>query len=285
MTERCWDVRRSNAQTILSAGRALFLTNGYQGTSVDQIAASAEVSKQTVYKHFGDKQELLLAIVNDALDSTVTPFLDRIAALADTDRSGSRPHRHWPGTTCARCCWSRSCSCAGLWSAKPTGCPRLRSCTTNRRQSRTLAAFAECFGTLHDRGLLHAPEPAIAAEHFAFLIVGRCIDQALFYGGPQVLASIDVERHARAGVQVFLAGYRPRTPPIDDRLPGGRRGRPARRGASARRVRVADDDGSAVVDERPRRRAPDADLPDARQRRHRRARAPEPPGCSPATSR
>ena len=43
------------------------------------------MSKQTVYKHFGDKQELLLAIVNDALDSTVTPFLDRIAQLADTN--------------------------------------------------------------------------------------------------------------------------------------------------------------------------------------------------------
>src|SRR6478735_5681066 len=72
-------------QTILSAGRGLFLSNGYQGTSVDQIAASAEVSKQTVYKHFGDKQELLLAIVKDALNSTVTPFLDRIARLADTN--------------------------------------------------------------------------------------------------------------------------------------------------------------------------------------------------------
>ena len=58
-------------QTILSAGRDLFLSNGYQGTSVDQIAASAEVSKQTVYKHFGDKHELLLAIVNHALESTV----------------------------------------------------------------------------------------------------------------------------------------------------------------------------------------------------------------------
>src|SRR5262245_65291553 len=72
-------------QTILSAGRDLFLSNGYQGTSVDQIAASAEVSKQTVYKHFGDKQELLLAIVNAALESTVSPFLDRIAQVADTD--------------------------------------------------------------------------------------------------------------------------------------------------------------------------------------------------------
>src|SRR5262245_29992357 len=71
--------------TILSAGQSLFLANGYQGTSVDQIAASAEVSKQTVYKHFGDKQELLLAIVNETLDSTVTPVLDRIAQLADTE--------------------------------------------------------------------------------------------------------------------------------------------------------------------------------------------------------
>ena len=71
-------------QTILSAGRELFLSNGYQGTSVDQIAASAEVSKQTVYKHFGDKHELLLAIVNNALEGTVTPFLERIRALAAT---------------------------------------------------------------------------------------------------------------------------------------------------------------------------------------------------------
>ena len=48
------------------------MSNGYQGTSMDQVAASAEVSKQTVYKHFGEKHELLFAIVTDALDSTVT---------------------------------------------------------------------------------------------------------------------------------------------------------------------------------------------------------------------
>src|SRR5437879_5057215 len=50
-------------------------------------------------------------------------------------------------------------------------------------------------------------EPAVAAEHFAFLIVGRSIDQALFYGGPQVLAGVDVERDVRAGMRVFLAAY------------------------------------------------------------------------------
>jgi TetR/AcrR family transcriptional repressor of mexJK operon len=59
---------------------------------------------------------------------------------------------------------------------------------------------------------LSVPEPALAAEHFAFLVVGRCIDQALFCGGPQVLAGMDVERHVRAGVALFLAGYRPSSP-------------------------------------------------------------------------
>jgi TetR/AcrR family transcriptional regulator, mexJK operon transcriptional repressor len=48
----------------------------------------------------------------------------------------------------------------------------------------------------------------VAAEHFAFLIVGKPIDEALFMGGPRVLASIDPARYVRAGVQVFLAGYR-----------------------------------------------------------------------------
>jgi TetR/AcrR family transcriptional repressor of mexJK operon len=75
--------------------------------------------------------------------------------------------------------------------------------------ARTLAAFADCFRRLHERGLLHVPEPDLAAEHFAFLIVGRSIDQALFCGGPQVLAGMDPERHIRAGVHVFFAAYRP----------------------------------------------------------------------------
>jgi TetR/AcrR family transcriptional regulator, mexJK operon transcriptional repressor len=75
---------------------------------------------------------------------------------------------------------------------------------------RTLAALTEAFGQLHDRGVLNAPEPSLAAEHFAFLIVGRPIDQALFDGAPNVLADFDADTYARAGVEVFLAAYRPR---------------------------------------------------------------------------
>jgi TetR/AcrR family transcriptional regulator, mexJK operon transcriptional repressor len=170
-------------ETILSAGRDLFLRNGYQGTSVDQIAASAEVSKQTVYKHFGDKHELLLAIVTNALES------DYLRAVLQEQVVQLRR----------------------LVIGEANRVPELAHLYYEQAPARTLAAFADCFSALHARGLLHVHEPANAAEHFAFLLVGRCIDQALFCGGPAVLASVDVDRHVRAGVRVFLAAYQAHT--------------------------------------------------------------------------
>lgn len=197
-------------QTILSAGRGLFLRNGYQGTSVDQIAASAEVSKQTVYKHFGDKQELLLTIVNDALDSTVTPFLGRIATLGDT--TDLAPDLVDLAADYLRAVLQEPVvQLRRLVVGEANRMPELALRYYEQAPARTLAAFAECFGRLHDRGLLHVPEPSKAAEHFAFLIVGRCIDQALFRGGSQVLGAVDVDDHVRAGVQVFLSAYQART--------------------------------------------------------------------------
>ncbi|WP_449284139.1 TetR/AcrR family transcriptional regulator [Luteimonas qiangzhengi] len=43
---------------ILEAAERLFLLHGFEGVSMDQIAAAAEVSKLTVYSHFGDKDSL-----------------------------------------------------------------------------------------------------------------------------------------------------------------------------------------------------------------------------------
>lgn len=207
MTEPVLGRTARKRATILSAGHALFLSNGYQGTSMDQVAASAEVSKQTVYKHFGDKQELLLAIVDHALQSTVAPFVDRIAALADT--ADIEADLIALATDYLRAVLQEPVvQLRRLIIGEANRLPSLARLYYEQAPARTLAAFAECFGRLNDSGLLHVPHPERAAEHFAFLIVGRCIDQALFHGGPDVLANLDVDGHVRAGVRVFLAGYR-----------------------------------------------------------------------------
>ena len=48
---------------ILEAAIALFVEGGYHSTSMDQVAALAGVSKQTVYSHFSNKHELFKSAV------------------------------------------------------------------------------------------------------------------------------------------------------------------------------------------------------------------------------
>ncbi|MHA7648674.1 TetR/AcrR family transcriptional regulator [Mycobacterium sp. ML4] len=194
--------------SILSAGQELFLASGYHGTSVDAIAASAAVSKQTVYKHFGDKHELLMAIVDEALEGTVSAFLDRVATLAETTDL-ERDLTALAGDYLRAVLQEPVVQLRRLVVGEANRLPELAALYYDRAPGRMLAAFAACFLRLDRRGLLEVREPDTAAEHFAFLVVGRCIDQALFCGGPAVQAAIDVDGRVQAAVRVFLAGYRP----------------------------------------------------------------------------
>jgi TetR/AcrR family transcriptional regulator, mexJK operon transcriptional repressor len=51
------------AERILNAALRLFTERGYSATSMDVIAASANVSKTTVYAHFANKEQLFAAMV------------------------------------------------------------------------------------------------------------------------------------------------------------------------------------------------------------------------------
>lgn len=61
--ERSKSVEKS--ATILQGAMQEFLKHGYAGTSMDQIAKVAGVSKATVYSHFGDKESLFNAVIQD----------------------------------------------------------------------------------------------------------------------------------------------------------------------------------------------------------------------------
>jgi AcrR family transcriptional regulator len=54
---------RGKRDAVLDAAAELLLLNGYDGTSMDAVAARAGVSKTTVYAHFSDKSELVQAVM------------------------------------------------------------------------------------------------------------------------------------------------------------------------------------------------------------------------------
>lgn len=55
--------KTDKAEQILNGALREFLARGYAGTSMDRVAATAGVSKPTVYNHFQDKEGLFRALV------------------------------------------------------------------------------------------------------------------------------------------------------------------------------------------------------------------------------
>lgn len=53
---------RQTRDQILAAARELFARQGFDETSIDQIASGAKVAKSSVFAHFGDKANLLAAL-------------------------------------------------------------------------------------------------------------------------------------------------------------------------------------------------------------------------------
>lgn len=69
-------------EVILEAAKKVFLEVGFGAASMDAIANAAKVSKQTVYNHFGSKEDLFAAMVRGTCDTMTL-------ALAEAARDGN----------------------------------------------------------------------------------------------------------------------------------------------------------------------------------------------------
>jgi AcrR family transcriptional regulator len=67
---------KERREQLLDVGRRLFAEKGFEGTSVEEIAAKAGVSKPVVYEHFGGKEGLYAVVV----DRETEYLLERMTA-------------------------------------------------------------------------------------------------------------------------------------------------------------------------------------------------------------
>lgn len=122
---------RDNRRRMIAAARGLFLERGYAETSMPEVARSAGVSVQTVYKAYANKATLLKAVFDESVagDDDPTPVAERnviaeIQAEPEAVRKiamyfrhlGDIVHRHGPVQLLARAAASADSAAAEVWS-------------------------------------------------------------------------------------------------------------------------------------------------------------------------
>lgn len=87
------DERRRRETEIISAALGVFLRSGYGGSTVDELAAEAQVTKRTLYTYYGDKAGVFTAMVRDlAAEVSLDAARDRDTLETLAARIVSRVH-------------------------------------------------------------------------------------------------------------------------------------------------------------------------------------------------
>lgn len=199
-------VVRSRA-AVVAAATTLFLQKGYAGTTMEDIAALAGITKRTVYNNYTDKETLFTQIVTDVL-----AFVDEYAVglraelTADIAAADLRPTLHDLGRRLALAIVRPEVvALRRLLIGEARAFPELGARYFDRAPNQMIEVLASGFRHLVQLGVLRATDTRRAAEQFAYLIVGEPLDRAVLVG------SVPTREHivacAREGVETFLARY------------------------------------------------------------------------------
>ena len=191
---------------ILEAAKRMFTQHGFDGASMDQIAAEAGVSKLTVYSHFGDKEALFLAAVESHCDLSLpsslfepspdTPLRDRLLAIG---------HAFYSMVTAPEAIAGHRMLCSPQMSN--SGLPKL---FWDAGPMRVQGDFAALLERRIKAGELEIPDIARAAGQFFSLLKGEP-HACLVFGGPGP-SDAEIRAHLAAAVDPFLPAYQVREP-------------------------------------------------------------------------
>jgi TetR/AcrR family transcriptional repressor of mexJK operon len=194
-------------KAILDAATEVFYHKGYVGTSMDEVAARAAVSKQTVYKHFADKERLFADIVLRAVGEIDDLFTESALTLHETGdldgdlRALGRQFVWWlmqPDVLRLR----------RLIISEANRFPELSRTWYERGFQRVISTLATALSHLAERGLLRVDDPVISASQFMGMILWIPVNRAMFCGDNERFTTEELERYADTGVRSFLAAYR-----------------------------------------------------------------------------
>jgi AcrR family transcriptional regulator len=191
---------------IVRAALDVFVREGYSRASVDTIAATAGVSKRTIYDYYGDKRNLFLSTVQETRDGHTAAFrelLDRtLGRVTDVETALTSFGREF-ATEIARS--AERVAVMRLMIAEAPHFPGLLDQPGSGDSVQR--ALADRLAELAAEGLLSIADPMEAAEFLGLLVTGRVHNHS-WYGAVR-LDDAEIARLVAGGVQVFVRAYRP----------------------------------------------------------------------------
>lgn len=190
---------------IFAAAKRLFPRHGFDGVSMDQIAAEAGVSKLTVYSHFKDKD----ALFRETVRAKIEEQLPEALFLADLKGPLRKQLRSIAQGFFELVLSEESIAMHRMIHAQSTSDPRLGRAFWEAGAEKVKLAFMQFLKAEVEAGQLEIPDLRRAAGQFFCLLKGEP-HARLMCGCLEPMAAREVTAHIDATVDFFLRAYAPR---------------------------------------------------------------------------
>jgi len=190
---------------ILDAAKRAFVRDGVGAVSIDAIAVEAGVSRQTVYNQLGDKDQLLIAVIEDVTSRSSVQLMAVVATFPERPDDVQAALTEFGVRLMARCmCDIDGRTLAWLLEREATRHPDLFAAWKAYGPGQDWPIIAACFARLAQDGYLDLDDPSVAARHFVALInadlpkdEGRCV----------LPSEAALRKAAATGVKTFLRAF------------------------------------------------------------------------------
>ena len=189
-------------EDVLGGAREIFLRDGFEGASVDDIARAAGVSKATLYSYFSDKRELFREVTRVECERMAETTLARIDFNA--------PPRE-VFTTAAHSLTRFLLSNFSLqmfrtFFAEAARFPEFGQAFYQNGPEMGRARMVVYLKLAIERGQLHDVDPDMIAEQFSELCRARLWSRAIF-GVQTSFSEVEIDEVANHAVETVLARF------------------------------------------------------------------------------
>lgn len=206
--------RHAKREAIMRAAFEVFARQGYAATSLDDIATATPASRQTVYNHFGDKEKLFLAVVDEQIAANLQALREATLAFPERVDGVDEAERYLVDLARRINQVYASPSTASLRLLVQTEAPRHPALLELWRSRIATPVWPTLIGSLArlaHAGALAIDDPARAAGQFVTLVTGaswQMTELGTFAISPPAAAgSDDVDLALRANVALFVRAY------------------------------------------------------------------------------